>query len=254
MINIVLLGTGNVATHLFRLFQKSENLRVKQVYNHSPESLIGFRESSRTTTSLEELEDADIYCLALKDDVIGDVSRKLPKSNALVVHTSGAASIDILKNQDRAGVFYPLQTFSKNRELAYPELPVCLEANFPEDLELLKRLSREISAKPYLINSPQRKRMHLAAVFVCNFVNHLYGIGNHICQENEIPFEVLLPLIKETAKKVENSSPFEVQTGPAIRNDRTTVKAHLDLLNNNQHKEIYQLLTKAIQNTHGKKL
>jgi len=118
----------------------------------------------------------------------------------------------------------------------------------------LKTLAEEISGKAYEISSAQRKRLHLSAVFVCNFVNHLYTVGEDICKENKIPFEILQPLIQETAHKVRTSSPSEVQTGPAIRYDESTIQAHLELLKDRDNKEIYQTLTKAIQNFHGKKL
>lgn len=254
MTEMVIFGTGNVATHLFQRFYDSKNVRVKQIFNHSPESLEPFRSKTETITSIEDLADADIYLLALKDDVIEKVASGIKKQDRLVVHTSGAASINILEKFPHRGVFYPLQTFSKNLDLIFPEIPFCLEAAKEEDLKILENLAGEISKKHYHISSEQRKKLHLAAVFVCNFVNHLYSIGEDICSKNEVPFEVLQPLIQETSKKILNSSPFKVQTGPAIREDQSTIETHLDLLKNGDQKEIYRLLTKAIQTSHGKKL
>lgn len=254
MTTVVLLGTGNIATHLFGVFSASENIHLKQVYNHSEESLIPFRDKTDVTTSLDDLQEADIYLLALKDDVISKISAQLESKKGIVAHTSGAVSMEALKNCRRPGVFYPLQTFSKKIPVKHTEIPFCLEAKFPADLEILQKLAEDISGKAYHISSPQRKKLHLAAVFVCNFVNHLYAIGEKICEEHHIPFEILQPLILETAAKVKIASPAELQTGPAIRNDQNTIKAHLELLSTNENKEIYQLLTQAIQSLHGKKL
>lgn len=255
MINVVLLGTGNVATHLFNAFSASENIEVKQVFNHSEKSLSVFREKTKVTTSLEDLYDADIYVLALKDDVIPEIASRLESRKGIVVHTSGAVSIEVLKNCKRPGVLYPLQTFSKEVSLKYSEIPFCLEAKYPDDLTKLKKLVTAMSGKAFDISSEQRKKLHLSAVFVCNFVNHLYAIGEEICQKGEIPFEILKPLIYETAKKVEKASPAQVQTGPAIRNDQSTIAAHLELLKENPEQEnIYKLLTASIKNFHGKKL
>lgn len=255
MIEMVLLGSGNVATHLFKAFSAAEGIRVKQVYNHTPHSLDFFRSKTETTTDFSELAPADVYMLALKDDVIPEISEKLKEKEGLLVHTSGSVSMDALGNCPRRGVFYPLQTFSKDREVNYCTIPFCLEANSSEDLGLLKELAGKISGKSYEISSEQRKKLHLSAVFVCNFVNHLYAVGEQICQKSQIPFEILKPLIAETAGKVQQASPGRVQTGPAIRNDRSTIDAHLRLLDSSEeNQEIYNILTSAIQTFHGKKL
>ncbi len=254
MIQVVLLGTGNVATHLFRAFSGSEEVRVVQVYNHAPKSLERFKNEVSVTTSLENLKPADIYVIALKDDAIAEVAKELQQQDGLIVHTSGAVHLDVLKNCRRSGVFYPLQTFSKDQPLDYSEVPFCLEAKDEKDLELLKNLANRISGKTYEVSSEQRKKLHLAAVFVCNFVNHLYAIGEEICTENKLPFNILQPLIAETAKKITRSSPADVQTGPAKRNDISTIEAHLQQLSSSENKEIYRVLTRAIQTSHGKKL
>lgn len=254
MIEVVLLGSGNVATHLFKAFSAAEGIHVKQVYNHSENSLAYFQNKTETTTQISELFEADIYLMALKDDVIPTVAAQLQDKQGLIVHTSGSVALDALNGCKRKGVLYPLQTFSKENEVIYSEIPFCLEANNPEDLQLLKSLAEMISGKAYEINSQQRRKLHLSAVFVCNFVNHLYAVGEQICQKSEIPFDILKPLIAETARKVQNASPAKVQTGPAIRNDQSTIKGHLELLESNENKKIYELLTSAIQTFHGKKL
>lgn len=254
MIEVVLLGSGNVASFLFEAFSISPKVKVVQVYNHSEASLSRFRDKVPVTSSYGELKDADVFIISVKDDAISEVAQKLKAKDALVLHTSGAVPMDSLEAHHRRGVFYPLQTFSKNREVSHRNIPFCLETSQPEDLEFLKQLVKEISGSPFEVSSEQRKKLHLAAVFVCNFVNHLYVIGEDLCLENNLPYEILQPLIMETAEKAVHSSPSENQTGPAKRKDRSTIEAHLNLIESEVNKEIYQLLTRAIQTTHGKKL
>lgn len=254
MINVVLLGAGNVAVHLFRAFSAAKNVQVKQVYNRSEKGLAAFNGQLPTTSSIDELVDADVYILALRDDAIAETAASLRQKEGLVAHTSGAVSIEALKDLPRSGVFYPLQTFSKDQPLNYANIPFCLEAKNPADLDVLKKLANAVSGNLYEVSSEQRKKLHVSAVFVCNFVNHLYAIGEDICITNRLPFEILQPLITETAAKVTRSSPREVQTGPAVRGDKGTIHTHLELLSSAENKDIYQLLTHAIQTFHGKKL
>jgi predicted short-subunit dehydrogenase-like oxidoreductase (DUF2520 family) len=169
------------------------------------------------------------------------------------VHTSGAISMNKLKSNAKKGVFYPLQTFTKNASIDFSEIPICIEAATKKDENLLKILANSISKNTYLINSTQRKSLHVAAVFVNNFVNHMYYLGEEICNKYNVPFEILHPIIKETASKIESLSPFEAQTGPAKRNDTKTIEEHLAILTANQQ-EIYKLLTNSITQTYGKKL
>ncbi len=253
MKRIVLFGTGNVAIHLFEAFRDSPNFRIVQVYNHDLKSLRQFEAMVNTTSNLSEIIDADIYLLALKDDVLEDFSNKMKDSGALVVHTSGAVGMSVLKKFKRSGVFYPLQTFSKNKKVDFSQIPICIEAISNSDKELLKSLASEISSKVFEISSEQRKSLHVAAVFVSNFVNLLYSEGEIICKQNKVPFSILHPLIQETASKILNISPTEAQTGPAKRKDQQVINAHLELLKHDQQ-EIYSLLTKSIQNLYGEEL
>ncbi|PIE99172.1 MAG: hypothetical protein CR961_01300, partial [Polaribacter sp.] len=146
--------------------------------------------------------------------------------NAFVVHTSGATNIDKLKHNGRRGVFYMLQSFTKGKAINFEEVPFCLEAENETDLKLLERLANQIGKKIYRINSLQREVLHVSAVFVNNFTNHLFKIGNDICGKNNVPFEILNPIIKETILKIEKMSPKDAQTGPARRKDEKTVKKH----------------------------
>ncbi len=254
MIDVVILGTGNVATHLFRAFSQSPGIRVKQVYNHAHKSLEPFKNEVPTTTSLQDLETADLYLLALKDDVISHYADQLKHCDGLVAHTSGAVSLEALKGPARRGVFYPLQTFTRDLKVDYSKIPFCLESSDPEDMQLLQELAHDLSAPAYEVNSQQRKQLHLAAVFVCNFVNYLYTVGQNLCEKHQIPFKILEPLIMATAQKIQQAPPRDVQTGPARRGDSSTIKAHLDLLEEPSHIAIYELLTRAIQSEYGKKL
>ncbi|MCF4101464.1 DUF2520 domain-containing protein [Gillisia sp. M10.2A] len=253
MTSIVIFGTGNVAKHLFEAFQLIEDFKVIQIYNHSRTSLQYFEDKAATTTLLEEVVEADIYLLALKDDVLQQTAKHLSYRKALMAHTSGANSIEIFKDFDRYGLFYPLQTFSKNRHLDLSNVPLCIESNNENDLDLLEKLASKISSNIYKISFQQRKALHVAAVFANNFVNYLYTEAEEIAKNNDVPFEILHPLIIETAAKITQLSPKEAQTGPAKRNDLEVITAHLKLLNTEQ-KEIYQLLTKSIQHLHGKEL
>ena len=253
MIKIVLLGTGNVATHLFNAFQNNDNIDVVQVYNRSHKNLDAFKKTN-TTTSISKLKEADVYIIAISDDSIPELSKKLQLRKKLVVHTSGSVPLETISNQNRRGVFYPLQTFSTNKSVDFKTIPLCLEAEFNDDLILLEQLANAISDSVYHINSEQRKALHIAAVFVNNFVNHLYQKGEEICLEHQVSFDILKPLIQETAAKIMTLPPKESQTGPAIRNDKKVLQQHLGDLHSTTQQEIYKLLTKSIQQIHGNKL
>lgn len=252
MKTIVLFGAGNVASHLFKAFAASEEFKIIQIYNRRKERLKSFK-NIPVTTQISEVVPADIYLLAVKDDAISEISKALNSKDALVCHTSGAVPLDIFSSIERAGVFYPLQTFSKDKEVDFSNIPICIESKVPSDLELLKDLANNISKMVFEISSDQRKSLHVAAVFVSNFVNFLYSQGEDICKNNKVPFEILQPLIAETAAKIKTMRPVEAQTGPAKRNDEQVINSHLQLLNEEQQ-QIYELLTRSIQNLHGKKL
>ncbi|AZJ31232.1 Predicted oxidoreductase, contains short-chain dehydrogenase (SDR) and DUF2520 domains [Tenacibaculum mesophilum] len=252
MIKVAIIGGGNVATHLANAFSKTNEVSLVQMYARNIEQIEHLKEVTPITNSIELLTEADVYIIAVSDDAIGDVSRKIEQKNGLVVHTSGSVAMQSLQNIGRKGIFYLLQSFSKDKDVNFDEIPFCLEAENEEDLQLLETLAKSIGKKVYRINSEQRKRLHVSAVFVNNFTNHMYKIGADICNEYQVPFEVLLPLIQETAQKITELSPKAAQTGPAKRNDQKTIQNHLALLNAEQQ-EIYKLITKSIQQN-GKEL
>ena len=255
MIRVVLLGGGNLATHLANAFASSKEVTLLQVYNRTLKSIAHLSPLCSITDNLEALEQADITVIAVSDTAIGEVAEKVTLNNGLLVHTSGAMSIDILKNALHSGVLYPLQSFTKGKEINFKKIPLCIETKNPNDLDVLKKLAASISDHVYQMSSDQRKKTHVAAVFVNNFVNHLYKIGEDICIENKIPFEVLHPLIEETATKIKSISPKEAQTGPASRKDKNTLALHEQELDNSQI-EIYKLLSTAIlkETDNGSKL
>jgi len=253
MIQITLIGSGNVAQHFIKAFSKSEAIEIAQVFSRKKETLATLIDYDKIVNDFEDLKEADLYIIAVSDNAILEVSRQLPFNNQLVVHTSGTSSIEILNDKNRKGVFYPLQTFSKNKDIDFSVIPICLEAENTFDFRVLDTVAKSISNAVFPINSEQRKALHVAAVFVNNFTNQLYQIGQEICEENQVSFEILKPLILETAEKIKTLDPVDAQTGPAKRNDSSTIEAHLKYLSNENQKNIYKTLTQSIQQN-GKKL
>lgn len=240
---ITILGTGKVGTAL------------QNVFIHS-----GMEAQVLSSRSLDRspLPHDDLYIIAVKDDAITSVAKQLSRytsHNPLVVHTSGTTPSNVLAPYfKRFGVFYPLQTFTKGRPVNFKNLPICLYANDVTDLQLLENLAQKISDRIAVIDDHQRRILHLAAVFVNNFVNFLYHIGQQITEQNDLPFDLLLPLIHETAAKITPFPPAENQTGPAVRNDLQTIDQHLRLLDDihPEWRSLYKSLTTAIQNQHKK--
>lgn len=252
MIKVVLIGSGNLAHHLIEAFTKSPTVEVIQVFARQKKSVITQFNSKKIIDNFDNLAAADLYIIAVADDAIAKVSSQIPFENRLVVHTSGTVSMNSLDSKNRKGIFYPLQTFSKNKAVDFSQIPFCLESENETDFELLKNVGEAVSNSVFEMNSQQRKALHVSAVFVNNFVNHLYQMGQEICNENNVPFEILKPLILETANKVMTLSPIEAQTGPAKRNDTKTIEAHLAILTNENQATIYKILTQSIQNNGNK--
>lgn len=250
MISVVVIGSGNVANHLILTFCENKSIDLVQVYSRKSTFFPDCLSNSKITHDLSHLVEADVYIIAVSDNAIAEVSSKLPFENKLVVHTSGSMPMEILDKKNHQGVFYPLQTFSKEKEIEFSKVPICIEATNEKDLQLLNNLASKVVYKVYSISSEQRKSLHIAAVFVSNFVNHLYKIGNDICIEKNVPFEILKPLIEETADKINFLLPSKAQTGPAKRQDTKTIEEHLNSIKNENQKEIYKLLTQSIIN-HG---
>lgn len=247
---VSIIGSGNVATHIAKALYKA-NVTLLDVWSYSLANaqLLANKVDARAIAELSQISDeADIVLIAVKDDAIVAVADQLKNYKGLVAHTSGAIALDALAGNKNYGVFYPLQTFSKHKELDFGNVPLCLEANNANNLSLLKQLAALISKSLYEVDSEQRKTLHLAAVFACNFPNYLYGIAQQLLAQNQLDFNIIKPLIAETANKVQSAFPNEVQTGPAVRNDEQTLKKHEAMLQ--EHPAwltIYKLLSDQIK-------
>lgn len=254
MTKITFIGYGNVAQHLIQAFLENPEISIGQIFVRDPSKALAFDAGIDIVSDWNLLAPADIFIIAVSDDAIGAVSDQIPLKNQLIVHTSGSVSLEEINSDNRRGVFYPLQTFTKGKKVDFREIPICIETEFSADLEILQKISKAISDKTYIINSQQRKALHVAAVFVNNFTNHMYQLGSEICQENQIPFAILEALIAETAVKAQTLTPLEAQTGPAKRKDQRTIDSHIDFLKSDATKQsIYKLLTQSIQSD-GKEL
>ncbi|MCB0807529.1 MAG: DUF2520 domain-containing protein [Bacteroidales bacterium] len=251
---IVILGAGNVATHLSKAFAGS-GFQILQIYNRSiePAKKLAKTTGSDFTDKIENITDeADLYVIATSDNAIEEIAMNLNKFQSMVVHTSGSVSMDILKPASpRTGVFYPLQTFSKKRKVNYKTVPLCLEASTESDLMLLKKLADSISQNVYAVDSGKRMVLHMAAVFACNFTNFLYDIAGTMVHEVGLDFDILRPLIRETAEKVMKMEPSEAQTGPAKRNDEIIMHQHISLLEENEILSLlYEFMSNEISKLH----
>jgi predicted short-subunit dehydrogenase-like oxidoreductase (DUF2520 family) len=248
--SITFIGAGNVATHLAKAFF-NEGFDIEQVYSQNIDNalLLADEVQSIAIDNLVTLNsNADLYIISIKDDAIESVLQQVLDKNIFITHTSGSIPITIFEETGfkNYGIFYPLQTFSKSKTINLLEVPFCIEANENEDL--LYDLAHKLSNSVHLVSSEQRKKLHLAAVFACNFTNHMYAIAEDLCLKNNVNFNILKPLIRETAEKITLNHAKDVQTGPAIRNDEKIIANHLsqldDLIN---YQEIYRLITQNIQ-------
>lgn len=247
---ITIIGSGNVATH-FGAALKNAGHKIVQVYspNMHNAALLAYHIGAQAVDDVQHItDDVDMFLISVKDDVIEDVARQLSSHQKLTVHTSGATPLDVIsKHNQFAGVLYPLQTFSKVREVDFKQVPICIEAVDAGVHNILHTLASTLSANVYDVDTNGRKILHLAAVFACNFPNNLYAVAQQLLAAHNLDFNLLRPLILETAQKVQHSFPGEVQTGPAVRNDKKTMDAHMALLQNNAEvQQLYSLLSQSI--------
>mgnify|MGYP003599584065 FL=1 len=243
---IVLIGSGNVAFHLAKAFTEAQ-IPVSQIFGRNTTELQKISEQFSIPFSTETLADADLYIISVSDSSITEVSSLIKNKNALVTHTSGSVSREALNGNYRKSVFYPLQTFSKSKNLDYSKIPFFIDAENENDEEILKNLASKISKNVMLANDEKRKYIHLTAVFACNFVNHLYARAKEISDSQGIPFDYFLPLIDETTQKIHELEPKLAQTGPAIRNDEKVLKLHESLLTDEEKLKIYKTLNESIK-------
>lgn len=247
---ITLIGSGNVATHLAAAF-KNAGHRLVQVYspNLYNASLLAYHVGAAAIDNPERIDpETDLFVISVKDDAVDQIAEQLAKYQKLIVHTSGSVSLqELLKHTSQAGVFYPLQTFSKTKEVDFWSVPLCIEGGDEAITRRLTELAHTISNQVYQVDSAQRKILHLAAVFACNFPNFLYHVAQNILAQHQLDFNMLRPLITETAAKVQQQLPDQVQTGPAIRGDETTMAAHMQLLEGRPElQQLYGSLSQAI--------
>lgn len=257
MIKVIIIGSGNVAQHLINAFLLAEkngkDIALIQAFSRNKQTLASLLPQDKIATEYDQLLNADLYLIAVSDDAIEEVASALPFKNRLIAHTSGSAPMTLLNDNNRKAVFYPLQTFTKNKAVDFKTIPICLESENSNDFHLINKIGKIISDNAIAINSQQRKALHVAAVFVNNFTNHLYQLGNDICEEHKVPFAILKPLIQETAQKILTLTPEAAQTGPAKRDDQNTIQAHEHFIKNENQLKIYKTLTQSIQKN-GKKL
>lgn len=246
---IIFIGSGNLATNLAMAFKQLGH-DILQVYSRTIESAnaLAIKLDTAATNDIKEIRnDADLYVFSVTDTALPTLIPQISKGkeDKVFIHTAGSMPLDVFKNQvQNYGVLYPMQTFSKTREVNFRTIPCFIEANNDKAQSVLFSLANELSDKVYLLTSDERKYLHLAAVFACNFANHCYALSADILNRHNIPFEVMLPLIDETALKVHALSPIEAQTGPAVRYDENVMQKHLDLLLENPLvKEIYERMS-----------
>lgn len=236
---IYIIGSGNVGTHLFRALSDST-----EATEPSNIVLLNSRNAENSPA------DGDIYFLTVKDDAIWSVVAKMPQVDGIVAHTSGSVPMDVLSRFEKHGVFYPMQTFSKDVSLDYTKIPFFIEGNSASVTEQLRAVASKISENIYEADSSLRKLLHIASVFSCNYVNHMWTIADALLASRGLSIEVMKPLIEETIHKLQHTSPYGGQTGPAVRGDRKIIERHLDMLKTTQYAEVYRIMADSIINTH----
>ncbi len=254
--NVVIIGAGNVATHLGMALQ-NVGVHTLQVVGKTVHHAAELAQQLGTTytTNWEGLRaDADLYLIAVNDDAVQEVARQLHTS-AMVAHTSGSVPMSALEHHPQHGIFYPLQTFSKNKPVSNTNIPFCIEGNNSTTEAALMALAQRLSNNVQSISSTQRKHLHLAAVFACNFSNHMYAIADELLKEQQLDVSILQPLIEETAKKIKGNAPASMQTGPAQRKDHAVMEQQIALLQQHpDYQKLYKLLSESITKHHGEEL
>ena len=251
---ISLIGAGRVATHLGRVLLKRGH-EIVQVYNRNVNhaEALASQISADAVSDITQLNiDIDLAIIAVSDQAISQVIEQLSNvlKDVLIVHTSGSTHLKVLtQHHARSGVFYPLQTFSFEREIVWSETPLFVEASSEQDSQLLNILAGQISQRVYLYSSEQRLSLHLAAVFACNFSNYCYDMAKQVVDAKQVDFSLLYPLILETAKKATAHDPRQVQTGPAIRGDQNILNMHQQMLVDSGREDLqqcYQMMSEQI--------
>lgn len=245
-----MLGAGNVSMHLSKALINSGH-PVVQVWSRNKHNAVdlALKIGANSIDDFKEInEDVDLVIIAVNDDSIASVAALIPKKESrIVLHTSGSTDISVLNMHFKSAVLYPLQTFSKEVELDFGKVPLCIEATDVETQTQILNLSQELSENVQVVSSANRIKLHVAAVFACNFTNYLYTISQNLLEESGLSFELIKPLIFETVNKITVNSPENVQTGPAKRNDEEIMLKHLKILGSNaEWQELYRLISQNI--------
>ncbi len=259
MMKIVFIGAGNLATNLGNALHSAGN-DILQVYSRTFESAstLATALGGAPVINIEDVtKDADVYIISVKDSAIADIIPSLcnGRDDKIFLHTSGSVPLDVFKGMaQHYGVLYPMQTFSKTKLLDFKDIPFFVEGVDDLAFETSHHLADSISGRVYILSSEARKHLHLAAVFACNFVNHCYEISSELLGKHDIPFDVMLPLIEETANKVHHMKPDEAQTGPAVRYDQNIIRMQSEMLRDNPiFKQIYECMSISIHHVAQKK-
>ena len=255
-LSVSFIGSGNVASKLAEAIFNA-NIKISKIYSNTFENAktLANKVNAIAISSISAFDkNTDIIIIAISDESLYTIDYKQLPDNALICHTSGSVNMQVLNNCKNYGIFYPLQTFSKQTNINYSNIPFCLEASSEENLNILWSLAESFTSNVQKINSEQRKKLHLSAVFACNFTNAMYSIAEDLLSESELEFNILRPLIEETAKKALENSPHQIQTGPAIRNDYTTMNKHIEELNHSpKYAKLYSLMSDIISEINIKK-
>jgi len=245
--NISIIGTGNLAFHFSEIFMSTSDINLIEIFGRKKTLPKEFNNSINYCNCLTKLKEADFYIICISDDYIKKISKKIiTKRNNIVLHCSGSTKMDVLSDHLSYGVFYPIQTFSKEKKISLKKIPIAIESNSIKSLKKIKKLGLLLSEKVFLASSDQRLAIHVSAVFANNFTNYMRIIADEILKSNNIDSDILNPLSLETTDKLKYLSSKKAQTGPAIRNDIKTIKKHLHLLKSTNHFKIYEIISKEI--------
>ncbi|MEO5995527.1 MAG: DUF2520 domain-containing protein [Chitinophagaceae bacterium] len=248
--NVVIIGTGNVATVLGRLFKKT-GATIKQVFGRNRDNTAALASELNSLPCSEWSsidKEADLYLVAIADTALYDLGQQLVLSNQLVVHTAGSVTKDVLKNISKNyGVLYPLQSLRKEMPLL-TEIPLLIDGNNEQTRQTIWEIALRLSSNISFMGDEGRLKLHVAAIYMNNFTNHLYAVTEDFCKKEDVSFNLLLPLAMETVKRINLVSPSQVVTGPAARKDEITIKKHLHLLRAYPSiQKLYQQLTNSIR-------
>lgn len=252
MMKVTLIGAGNLATQLGKSLKKA-GVIISQVYSRTEDSArtLGELLEAEWLTDIKALRDeADVYIFSVKDSVLCELISEVCKGrgNKLFLHTAGSMPMSCFEGKAlRYGVFYPMQTFSKTKDVDFERIPVFIEGNSIETEDVIRSLANKLTQRVIRLSSADRKYLHLAAVWACNFTNYCYMVASDILSEHDIPFDVMLPLINETTEKIQNICPKAAQTGPAVRGDKNVMSQQLELMSDREDlQELYKMLSKGI--------